>query len=69
MTSVRVVLSGGPAELPESERRREVTDLVNKVKIPFASWHEHFEYRGGDREIDGEPVPVFEWCDRTRVAE
>jgi hypothetical protein len=69
MSSVRVVLSGGPAGLPDSERLREVPGLVDKVKIPFASGHEHFEYRGGDREIDGEPVPVFEWCDRTRVAE
>jgi uncharacterized protein DUF5988 len=69
MTSVRVVLSGGPAELPTSERTREVPTLADKVKIPFASGHEHFVYRGGDREIDGVPVPVFEWCDRTRVAE
>ena len=69
MTSVRVVLSGGPAELPASERTREVGSLTDKVKIPFASGHEHFVYRGGDREIDGVPVPVFEWCDRTRMAE
>ncbi|HEY0451022.1 DUF5988 family protein [Actinophytocola sp.] len=69
MSSVRVVLSGGPAELPDSARLPEVADLADKVKIPFASGHEHFVYRGGNRDIDGVPVPVFEWCDRTRVAE
>ena len=69
MTSVRVVLSGGPAELPACERTREVTTLTDKVKIPFASGHEHFAYRGGVSEIDGVQVQVFEWCDRTRVAE
>ena len=69
MADVRVVLSGGPDGLPVSERTRVVGSLTDKVKIPFASGHEHFVYRGGDREIDGVPVPVFEWCDRTRVAE
>jgi len=69
MASVRVVLSGGPAELLQSDRMREVASLGDKVKIPYASGYEHFVHAGTEREIDGDRLPVFEWCDRTRVAE
>jgi len=69
MVAVRVLLSGGPDQLPEFARMREVKDLAEKVKIPFASGYEHFVHSGDECEVDGFRMPVFEWCDRTRVAE
>ncbi|TQI93665.1 DUF5988 family protein [Amycolatopsis cihanbeyliensis] len=69
MASVRVVLSGGPVRLPESARVQEVNDLTEKVKIVFASGYEHFADSGEMAEIDGDRLPVFEWCGRTMMAE
>jgi hypothetical protein len=69
MSNVKVVLSGGPAHLPESLRRHEVTNLAEKVKIPFAAGYEHFVHNGAVREVDGQQLVVFEWCASTRVAE
>ncbi len=69
MAGVRVVLSGGPARLPQSVRVQEVNDLTEKVKIVFASGYEHFTDSGEMVEIDGDRLPVFEWCGRTMMAE
>ena len=69
MVTVRVLLSGGPDQLAKSVRVREVTTLAEKVKIPYASGYEHFVHSGEECEMDGSRMPVFEWCDRTRVAE
>lgn len=69
MSGIVVVLAGGPGGLPASVRVREVDNLADKVKIPFASGYEHFVHEGEVREMDGRRMPVFQWCDRTRVAE
>ncbi|WP_033289418.1 DUF5988 family protein [Amycolatopsis jejuensis] len=69
MASVRIVLTGGPAELPEGGRVAEVDNLCDKVKISFGSGYEHFSHHGEVTEVDGVRLPVFRWCERTKIAE
>jgi len=63
------VLEGGPDRLPTSLLVQEDVNVGDKVKIRFGYGYEHFVHRGEVRETDGQRVPVFQWCDRTRVAE
>ena len=69
MDAKRVVLSGGPKDLPEDFRLREVTDLEEKVKVQWGAGYEHFLPTSEVRDIGGEMLPVFEWCTSTRIAE
>ncbi|WP_405792535.1 DUF5988 family protein [Streptomyces sp. NBC_01506] len=69
MHTTRVVLSGGPEDLPETFRLREVTDLNEKVKVRWRAGYEHFLPTGEVREIGGNMLPVFQWCTSTRIAE
>lgn len=69
MDFLRVVLSGGPDYLTESDRMREVADLSEKVKVPYGAGYEHFMPTSEMRDVDGVALPVFEWCARTRIAE
>jgi hypothetical protein len=66
---MRVVLSGGPDHLPDSLRLREVSDLTERVKVPYASGYEHFVRTSEVRHIGGALLPVFQWCYRTHIAE
>ncbi len=66
--TIRVVLEGGPADLP-SEMLLDPSVLVNKkVKVPHYGAYEHFELVDGYRSApDG--AHVFRWTMRTKVAE
>jgi hypothetical protein len=69
MVKVKVVLAGGPVELTAATRLQEVHSLEDKVKVPFGGGYEHFEHCGQSTEVGGAHVPVFEWRERTRMAE
>lgn len=69
MEQIKVLLVGGPAALPESDRIRVVDTLVDKIKLFLGNSYEHFTYSGESRELNGSPLPVFQWCYRTKIAE
>ncbi len=69
MQAIKIVLSGGPKDLPDTFRLREVTDLNEKVKVQWGAGYEHFLPTAEVREMEGEMLPVFEWCTSTRIAE
>jgi hypothetical protein len=69
MDMMRVVLSGGPDYLPDTARLYEVADLREQVKVPCGAGYEHFQPTDQLRAIEGELLPVFEWCSQTRIAE
>jgi hypothetical protein len=68
MGSLRIVLTGGPDRLHDG-CVEEVDNLDDKVKISFASGYEHFSHSGEVTEVDGAVLPVFHWCERTKIAE
>ncbi|MBW5485464.1 DUF5988 family protein [Streptomyces bambusae] len=64
----KALLEGGPADLPE--RVVEVTVPAGEdLKIPHRGGYEHF--RPADREQNSPegPLPVYEWWERTEIAE
>jgi hypothetical protein len=67
----KIVLIGGPPGLC----RGDVIEVANpialdtNVKIEHASGYEHFEPSGEIRVVNGETVPVYSWCQRTKIAE
>jgi Family of unknown function (DUF5988) len=69
VTSKKVVLSGGPDQLVTTTSIREVDYLNKKVKIAFGAGYEHFVHNGHFLVVDGEHLPVFQWCERTKIAE
>lgn len=69
MGQIKVLLVGGPAGLPETDRIREVNTLLDKIKLFLGNSYEHFVYSGESRVLDGSPLPVFQWCYRTKIAE
>ncbi|MBV9449632.1 MAG: hypothetical protein JO345_27430 [Streptosporangiaceae bacterium] len=66
--TIRVVLEGGPPDLP-SEMLINHSVLANKkVKVPRYGGYEHYELINDYfSETDGSPV--FRWTMRTKVAE
>jgi len=69
MATTIVMLSGGPNEILETYGTWEVDDLAGKLKIQFGCGYEHYTHNGEFRTLEGEEFPVFQWCQRTRVAE
>jgi len=69
MENLRVLLVGGPESIPGSLRIQEVIDLADKVKLAFGAGYEHFLHSGEVSVVDGEQLPVFRWCGKTRIAE
>jgi hypothetical protein len=69
MAYKKVLLIGGPDYFPGSARFQEVLDLTEKVKIALRGGYEHFSQSGEVLWFDGELLPVFRWCGKTRVAE
>jgi hypothetical protein len=69
MEQTKVLLAGGPHTLSEMERTQEVRSLEDKLKVPRGNCHDHYAYSGESQILDGATLPVFRWCDRTRVAE
>jgi hypothetical protein len=69
MDQIRVLLVGGPRNLPGSDSVWEVESLAESIKVAKGSGYEHFRYSGESRDLHGAELPVFEWCDRTKIAE
>ena len=63
--TVTVRLTGGPRALSAAERVITVARDTDKVKVRFGRGYEHFADTG---ESAGEHR-VFQWCDRTTIAE
>ena len=66
---MRIVLSGGPDYLPDTVRLYEVSHPKEKVKVQCGAGYEHFVPTTELRDVEGELLPVFEWCAQTRIAE
>ncbi|XRQ09192.1 DUF5988 family protein [Actinomadura welshii] len=69
MVITKVLLVGGPEHLPGSVRVQEVSDLQDKVKVAYGAGYEHFSNSGEMSLVNGEHLPVFRWCGKTRFAE
>lgn len=66
--TIRVVLKGGPAELPSEMLLEHGVLADRKIKVPHYGGYEHFELvDDGWSEPGG--MPVFRWTTRTKVAE
>jgi hypothetical protein len=57
---LRVILEGGPADLPR-EHLRSWIDTDERIKVPFRGGYEHFQRTDVSH--------VYRWVTRTKVAE
>lgn len=69
VTSVKVMLSGGPSDLATADRSVPVSELGRTLKIHYRAGYEHFVHDGEYQTIDGSEVAVFRWTQRTKIAE
>ncbi|MFI6457967.1 DUF5988 family protein [Streptosporangium amethystogenes] len=69
MTSTKIVLAGGPERLFADGHVRRPENPNEKVKILLGSGYEHFVHNGEFLTIEGENLPVFQWSERTKIAE
>ena len=69
MKQIKVYLVGGPAGLSDADRIREVDTLMGSVKVFRGNGYDHFTYSGESRELNGTPLPVFQWSYQTKIAE
>jgi hypothetical protein len=67
--SVRAVLEGGPASIPEASRSQEVSPHDVKIKLPHYGGYEHFERSAELGETASLNRIIFRWTMRTEVAE
>jgi hypothetical protein len=63
--TVTVLLAGGPRGLSDAQRIVTVSSGTEKVKLRFGRGYEHFADTGESTD----ELRVFQWCDRTTVAE
>lgn len=64
-TVVTALLTGGPRALADDQRMVTVSGATDKVKLQVGRGYEHFSDTG--ESTDG--LRVFQWCDRTAIAE
>lgn len=67
--SIRAVLEGGPASIPEAWRTQTVGPHDEKIKIPHRGGYEHFVRSGELRDSSPPKGIVFRWAIRTEIAE
>ncbi|MEU6326740.1 MULTISPECIES: DUF5988 family protein [unclassified Streptomyces] len=62
-----VILVDGPEGngLPQYAR----DNAGDPIRILRGNGYERFEFYGEYADLGGEPVPVYRWCYRTRIAE
>jgi hypothetical protein len=63
--TVTVLLAGGPPALPDAQRIVTVSGGTDRVKLRFGGGYEHF----ADTGESADDLRVFQWCDRTAIAE
>lgn len=66
-TETKAVLEGGPADLPE--RIVPVDPPGSELKILFRGGYEHFRPTDRRQDTPQGPLPVYEWWERTEIAE
>ena len=64
-----VLLDGGPGEYFGTRYVLDADGLETRIKIQYGNGYEHYAHNGTFRVLDGQEIPVFQWCDRTRMAE
>ncbi|MGO4612860.1 DUF5988 family protein [Nocardia sp. 2YAB30] len=64
---VKAVLEGGPQDLPA--RIVPITPPGIELKVPFRGGYEHFKVTQREQDTPEGRLPVYEWCDRTKIAE
>ena len=67
--AVKVVLEGGPVEIPPDLRTRTALPDDRKIKIQHWGGYEHFEQVDEPGEATGSAPAVFRWTMRTEMAE
>ncbi|MFE3202602.1 DUF5988 family protein [Embleya sp. NPDC055664] len=65
--SQRAYLEGGPDDMPE--RIVTITPPGVELKIPFRNGYEHFKSTSRHQETPEGRLPVYEWWERTEVAD
>jgi hypothetical protein len=68
-TTVNVLLAGGPSTLSDEQRIVTVTSDTEKVKLKMGRGYEHFSDTGESTDHEQDSLRVFQWCDRTAIAE
>ncbi|MFR9750264.1 DUF5988 family protein [Nocardia sp. 004] len=66
-TIAKAVLEGGPHDLPT--RIVPITAPEGELKVPFRDGYEHFLLTQRERDTKEGRLRVYEWCDRTKIAE
>ncbi|MEU5420088.1 DUF5988 family protein [Streptomyces sp. NPDC001407] len=66
-SAARAFLEGGPDELPE--RVVPITPPGVELKIPFRGGYEHFKVTSRHQETKDGRLVVYEWWERTEIAE
>ncbi|MFI6597945.1 DUF5988 family protein [Nonomuraea sp. NPDC050536] len=67
MASSKAFLVGGPDDLPE--RVVPITPPGSELKIPHRGGYEHFRLTSRHEETDEGRLPIYEWFERTAIAE
>lgn len=65
--NARAFLEGGPDDLPD--RIVAVTPPGVELKIPFRAGYEHFKATSRYQETPEGRLPVYEWWERTEIAD
>ncbi|MFF8275889.1 DUF5988 family protein [Streptomyces lateritius] len=63
----KAALSGGPADLPERIVPLDTSD--DDLKIPHRGGYEHFKATARHQDGPEGRLPVYEWWERTEIAE
>ncbi|MGQ4597767.1 DUF5988 family protein [Nocardia sp. R6R-6] len=63
----KAVLEGGPQDLPT--RIVPITPPGVELKVPFRGGYEHFKVTLREQDTPEGRLRVYEWCDRTKIAE
>ncbi|GHF42031.1 hypothetical protein GCM10010218_23910 [Streptomyces mashuensis] len=64
---MKAFLEGGPDDLPE--RVVPITPPGIELKIRHRGGYEHFKVTPRHQDTAEGRLPVFEWCERTEIAE
>lgn len=67
MAGVKAYLEGGPDDLPE--RIVPITPPGVELRIFYRGGYEHFKVTSRHQDTDEGALPIFEWWERTEVAE
>jgi hypothetical protein len=65
--TVKAFLEGGPDQLPG--RVVPITPPGRELKIPYRGGYEHFKITSRYHDTEEGRLPVYEWWERTEVAE